>query len=54
MAAAKPVQPVNRYRVLRDCGDLRAGQVVTDDGWPFGRAAKLVEQRYLEPLPSKE
>jgi hypothetical protein len=28
---------------------LQAGEEITDDGWPTGRAARLVAQRYLMP-----
>lgn len=39
-----------RFRVLRDFSGLKAGQLIDTTGWPFGRAAALVRQRYLVPV----
>lgn len=42
-----------QYQVMRPFHgggrDLKPGDVVEDDGWPTGRAARLVAQRMLMP-----
>lgn len=44
-----------QYRVLKaitleDGRTAMPGDTVTDEGWPYGRGALLVDQRYLLPL----
>lgn len=41
-----------RYRVIKAfTGDdgrvLMPGEIVTSEGWPFGREALLIDQRYI-------
>jgi hypothetical protein len=43
-----------RYRVLRELDGHKPGEIVESRGWPWGRAKKLIDQRYIEPVPAKE
>lgn len=46
-----------QYRVLRAFkgaqGECKPGDAISTEGWPWGRAALMAEQRMIEPIAPK-